>query len=47
MIDMKKTTRVFLAIWVLAVIADYYFQFFSSRYWLDHALPFLEKLGLI
>ena len=43
---MKKEVRVFLALWVAVVIADYYFQFFSSRYWLDHALPFLHKLRL-
>ena len=37
--------RLILWLWVMVILIDYYLQFFSSRYWTDHALPFLQKFG--
>lgn len=40
----KKSALTILA-WILAaiLIADFYFQFFTKNFWLDHLLPFIRK----
>ena len=41
-----KKQRLMSVLWIVLILADYYLQFFSNRYWTDHALPFLHKLAL-
>ncbi len=38
-----------LSFWIVLLLSlilfiDYYCQFFTSTYWHDHALPFLQKI---
>ncbi len=41
---MTERTKKIILYWIAFIFVDYYLQFFSSRYWTDHALGFLKKL---
>jgi hypothetical protein len=39
----RRVSFILATAWIILIVADYYFQFFQSRYWSEHALPFLKK----
>lgn len=43
----RRLAVIAMAVWIGVIIADYYVQFFMSRYWWDHAVPFLSKLSAV
>ena len=42
---MNRRVKIIVWVWITIVFADYYLQFFTSRYWTDHAFRFLSSLG--
>ena len=41
-----RRARLWALVWMAAFLADYFLQFFGSRFWRDLALPLLGRMGL-